>query len=89
MLIHIPKEKRRKFDKKAREGFFVGYDEDVKGYKVWNREERKMEYSRNIIFEDELQDDKDARLEEDTGCMTIRQTKETCQNTSMNGIDKE
>lgn len=29
--VHVPKEKRRKWDVKAEEGYFVGYDDNTKG----------------------------------------------------------
>ena len=31
-MVHIPKEKRLKFDKKAEKMFLVGYGQNVKGY---------------------------------------------------------
>lgn len=34
-FVHVPKEKRRKLDKKAVKGLFVGYHDKVDGYRVW------------------------------------------------------
>lgn len=47
---HIPKEKRRKWDSKANNGIFVGYDENIKGYRVYYPERNKVEVCRDITF---------------------------------------
>lgn len=49
--IHIPKEKRRKMDKKALKGFLVGYDGDER-YRIWISEEHKIMLSRDIQFQE-------------------------------------
>lgn len=33
--VHIPKQSRKKWDAKSKEGFFVGYDGRTKGYRIW------------------------------------------------------
>lgn len=50
VFVHIPKEKRRKWNKKAKNGIFIGYCDDTKGYRVWIPEEKKIEVSRDIVF---------------------------------------
>lgn len=35
VYTHIPKEKRRKWDSKAKRGYLIGYGDGVKGYKIW------------------------------------------------------
>jgi hypothetical protein len=47
---HIPKEKRRKWDPKAEEGYFVGYDLDTKGYRVWFPCKNQVKTHRDIVF---------------------------------------
>lgn len=32
---HVPNQKRQKLDKKATKGYFVGYDQEVKGFRIW------------------------------------------------------
>lgn len=48
--IHIPKEKRRKLDKKCEEGIFVGYENTTKGYRVYFPQKNKVEIHRDIVF---------------------------------------
>lgn len=54
VYVHVPKEKRRKLDKKAKKGVFVGYSEDSKAYRVWIPEERKIEIARDIVFRESV-----------------------------------
>lgn len=50
VFVHIPKEKRQKLDPKAVKCVFVGYDNDSKGYRVWNPEANKIQVARDVIF---------------------------------------
>ena len=50
VYVHIPDKKRRKLDKKAFDGVFVGYPEGSKGYKIYNLESKKMVSSRDVTF---------------------------------------
>jgi hypothetical protein len=34
--VHVPKENRSKLDNKDEKCIFIGYKDDVKGYKLWN-----------------------------------------------------
>lgn len=47
---YIPKEKRKKLDMKSKQGFFVGYSENVKGYRVYYEKENKVSIEREITF---------------------------------------
>lgn len=47
VFVHIPKEKRRKWDAKAMKYIFVGYDVNTKAYRVWNSETGKIEIEAN------------------------------------------
>ena len=54
----IQKEKRKKFDKKSKNGIFVGYSENKKGYRIYFKDTNAIEISRDVIFEDELDESK-------------------------------
>lgn len=48
--VHIPKEKRDKWDPKANELTFVGYEEHTKGYRLIDTKTRKITISRDVVF---------------------------------------
>lgn len=50
VYIHVPKEKRRKWEAKAERGVFVGYCDDTKGYRVWFPDQQKIVISRDVLF---------------------------------------
>jgi len=49
-MAHIPKEKRDKWDTKSKKLLFVGYDENVKGYRLMDPNTHKIINSRDIVF---------------------------------------
>lgn len=51
--VHVPKQNRKKWDAKSKEGYFVGYDGCTKGYRIWFPDTKKIETHRDIIFESE------------------------------------
>ncbi|KAF2895017.1 hypothetical protein ILUMI_11159, partial [Ignelater luminosus] len=48
--VHIPKQKRLKWDSKSKKGLFVGYPECSKGYRVYFPSENKIDIVRDVIF---------------------------------------
>ena len=52
MYIHIPKEKRTKLDPSGRKGIFVGYFESSKDYRIYFPGYKKIEISRDVIFDE-------------------------------------
>ncbi len=48
----LPKKQVKKLDARAREGMFVGYSENSKGYKVWDAITGKMLVSRDVRFDE-------------------------------------
>ncbi|CAH2108994.1 unnamed protein product [Euphydryas editha] len=50
VYVHIPKERRKKWDKKGEKGLMVGYEEDVKGYRIYFTQTNKVEIKRDIVF---------------------------------------
>lgn len=51
VYVHIPKEKRLKWDIKGEQAIFVGYD-DSKGYRVYYEDKREVHTKRDIVFLD-------------------------------------
>lgn len=49
-MVHVPKEKRTKWDKKSREMILVGYCENTKGYRVMNPMTHQVTKSRDVVF---------------------------------------
>lgn len=49
-MAHIPKEKRDKWDAKSKELLFVGYNEDIKGYRLMDPRMYKIINSRDVVF---------------------------------------
>lgn len=54
VYIHIPKQKRLKWDAKAKTGIFIGYSEESKGYRIWIEDKNKVEIHRDVFFETEV-----------------------------------
>lgn len=57
-LVHIPKEKRKKLDQKAKYLIFVGYSEESKGLRFLDKNTNKITISRDYkILNNKFQDD--------------------------------
>lgn len=55
-FAHIAKDERGKFDSKARKCIFLGYGETTKGYRLFVLDQKKLIYSRDVRFHEELND---------------------------------
>jgi transposase InsO family protein len=53
VYIHVPKEKRTKMAPSSKKGFFVGYSENSKAYKIYVPGQRQIEVSRDVTFHEE------------------------------------
>lgn len=49
-MVHVPKEKAKKWDSKANKMIFIGYSEQTKGYRLLDTKTRKVVISRDVIF---------------------------------------
>lgn len=49
VMVHIPKEKRLKWDSKSKKHILVGFAENVKGYRVYNPIKRSITMSRDVV----------------------------------------
>lgn len=48
--VHIPTQKRKKWDPKSVEGIFVCYDENTKGFRIYLPQSKRIEVARDVIF---------------------------------------
>ena len=51
---HVPKDERGKFDSKARKCILLSYGEKTKGYRLYDVNEKKILYSRDVQFNESL-----------------------------------
>ncbi|KAG5862622.1 hypothetical protein JTB14_030142 [Gonioctena quinquepunctata] len=63
--VHIPKENRLNWDTKNKIGVFVGYSDEVKGYRVYFPQKNKLDFHRDIIFLPEKKNEQDLVPEEE------------------------
>ncbi|CAH2109181.1 unnamed protein product [Euphydryas editha] len=50
VMVHVPKEKRLKWDKKSVKCILVGYPDNIKGYRIYNPESKLITNSRDVII---------------------------------------
>lgn len=49
VMVHVPKERRTKWDKKSQQHILVGYSEHVKGYRVYDPVKNQVTTSRDVV----------------------------------------
>ncbi len=52
-FIHVPKQRRKKWDKKSVKGHLVGYCADADGFRIWVPEKQDIVFSRDVVFKKE------------------------------------
>lgn len=57
VMVHIPKAKRQKWDKKSEKMIFVGYSDNIKGYRVYNPRTNCISTSRDVIIMEETKEE--------------------------------
>lgn len=50
VMVHIPKEKRTKWDKKSKKHILVGFPENIKGYRVYDPVKNQITTSRDVVI---------------------------------------
>lgn len=53
VMVHIPKQRRGKWNAKSEKHNFVGYDSDKKGFRCMNPKTKKLTLSRDVIFNEQ------------------------------------
>jgi hypothetical protein len=53
-FIHVPKEKRHKLQAKSQPGMFLGYSDESKAYRVWNKTMRKVCITCDVLFHEDV-----------------------------------
>jgi len=53
IYFHVPKEKRNKFEATRRKGMFLGYCENSKSFRIYIPNQRKVEISRHVTYDEE------------------------------------
>lgn len=48
--VHIPKQKRRKLDVKSKIGIFVGYESNIKGYRIYYPQNNNVQIATDVVF---------------------------------------
>lgn len=51
--VHVPKEIRKKLDRKSRECIFLGYSSISKAYRLWSYDQQLLITSRDVIFDED------------------------------------
>lgn len=63
VMVHVPKEKRLKWDRKSRKLILVGYSENVKGYRVYDPDSNSVTTSRDIVIMETAESTVDLQVE--------------------------
>jgi hypothetical protein len=50
--VHVPDKKRSKLDPKVEKCIFIRYSSEQKGYRCFNLSTRKLQVSRNVMFDE-------------------------------------
>ena len=73
--VHIPNEERSKLDAKSRQCIFLGYQKEVKGFKLWDPKANKVVINRDVVFDEKpmLQCTKKGEKQELKSCSSNEQ----------------
>lgn len=68
-MVHIPTNKRRKFDKKSKM-ILVGYSETIKGYRLYNPRYNTVITSRDVIIMENVENQEETVINLDDELIT-------------------
>jgi hypothetical protein len=66
VYIHVPKEKRTKMEPFGKKGFFLGYNENSKAYRIYVPGQRQIDVSRDVNFHEEAAFKKSRELQQES-----------------------
>jgi hypothetical protein len=66
VYIHVPKEKRTKMEPLGKKGFFLGYSENSKGYRIYVPGQRQIEVRKYVTFHEEAAFKKSRELQKES-----------------------
>jgi hypothetical protein len=49
-FIHVPKALRKKLDSKSHQRMFLGYSDESKAYRIWDKDSKRISITRNVLF---------------------------------------
>lgn len=55
IMVHVAKEKRKKWDFKSKKCIFVGYDTNTKGFRCIDPKTKQLSISRDVIFHEKVE----------------------------------
>lgn len=55
IMVHVPKQKRLKWDKKCEKCILVGYSNEVKGYRIYNPKSNDIITSRDVVILEKIE----------------------------------
>lgn len=67
VMVHIPKEKRTKWDRKSKKHILVGYSENIKGYRIYDPTKNTVTTSRDVVILEQ-------KTKQDTATVCIENT---------------
>jgi hypothetical protein len=53
-FIHVLKDKRRKLESKSHPGMFLGYSDESKAYRVWDKISKRVSITRDVLFHENI-----------------------------------
>ena len=62
--VHIPNERKTKLDDKSEKYIFIGYSTHLKGYKLYNPNNKKFVISQDVMFDEEEEWDFNSSIDE-------------------------
>ena len=62
---HVPKDERAKMDPKTKRCIFLGYGENTKGYRLYDKEKKRVFFSRDVAFNETKKPNQDPSSEKE------------------------